>query len=620
MNLRLTKAPGIASPLHARFAPASPGWNPRLVRKTFLQTILAVTVPVLVPTLAHAGSATWDLNPGSGDWNTAANWTPMTVPNASTDTATFALSNTTAISISANTEVNGITFTPAASAYTITVNPNLTLTISGTGITNNSGATQNFVTAAAVDFSGSAGTIVFSNSATAGSNVFTNNISGLGPGGEMFFKDTSTAGSATINNGGLTQFSNRSTAGSATIINEGGDTVFLNRSTAGSATIINDDSFTQFSNRSTAGSATIIEDFFCGILFSGSSTAGSANIGTGDFTTFLQFSNNSTAGSATISGGAEIDFFDSSTAGSATIQSSGGRINFSGFSKGGTARVELGFDPFLEISAVLDISAHNAPGVTVGSIEGVGGVGLGANNLTVGSNNLSTTFSGVIQGVGGSLTKIGTGTLDLTGANTYTGNTNINGGVLKVDGSVTSNTFVNRHGTLAGTGAVLGDVTNNNGGTVSPGDAPGTLTVNSYTQMSGGTLLIDITGASTGQFSVLDVLGNANLNGILYPVLLNGFIPTVGESFTFMDYTALTGAFSKIQDQVFDHGMERWTVTYQANDAVLTAERWTVTYQANDAVLTATKNVPDKGSTVLLLTLGLVGLVTYRHGFLRKQV
>jgi hypothetical protein len=35
----------------------------------------------LLPALAHAGSAQWNLNPISGDWNTAENWTPMAVPN-----------------------------------------------------------------------------------------------------------------------------------------------------------------------------------------------------------------------------------------------------------------------------------------------------------------------------------------------------------------------------------------------------------------------------------------------------------------------------------------------------------------------------------------------------------
>src|SRR6266850_2017011 len=142
MNLRLTKAPGIASPLHVRFTPAWPGSNPSLVRKAFLQTILAVALSILVPIVAHASSATWDLNPGSGDWNTAANWTPATVPNGSADTATFAVSNTTAISISANTTVDGITFAPGASSFTITASPFFALTISGVGITNNSGTTQ----------------------------------------------------------------------------------------------------------------------------------------------------------------------------------------------------------------------------------------------------------------------------------------------------------------------------------------------------------------------------------------------------------------------------------------------------------------------------------------------
>jgi autotransporter-associated beta strand protein len=244
--------------------------------------------------------------------------------------------------------------------------------------------------------------------------------------------------------------------------------------------------------------------------------------------------------------------------------------------------------------------------VTIGSIEGeeFTFVSLGANNLTVGSNNLSTTFSGVIDGFGGSLTKIGTGTLELTGADTYTGDTNVNRGVLQVDGSITSNTFVNHGGTLAGTGTINGNVTNN--GRVGPGSAgaPGMLTVvGNYTQAQYATLMIQIAGMNTGQFSVLNVLGNANLNGFLDPVLLNGFVPTIGDSFTFLNYASLTGEFSGIRNRVFDNGMLQWSVIYEANHAILTVEQ----------------HVPDQGSTFLLVTLGLLGLMMYRRQLLRGQ-
>ena len=51
--------------------------------------------------------------------------------------------------------------------------------------------------------------------------------------------------------------------------------------------------------------------------------------------------------------------------------------------------------------------------------------------LSVGNNNTNTTYSGVLSG-GGSLTKIGTGTLILSGNNTYAGGTTINAGILSV--------------------------------------------------------------------------------------------------------------------------------------------------------------------------------------------
>src|SRR5438874_13841076 len=84
----------------------------------------------------YADSATWNLNPISNDWNTAANWTPATVPNGPNDVATFGVSSTTDVSITASIEVNSIVFSPGASAFIITPSPAngaIVLTLSGAG-------------------------------------------------------------------------------------------------------------------------------------------------------------------------------------------------------------------------------------------------------------------------------------------------------------------------------------------------------------------------------------------------------------------------------------------------------------------------------------------------------
>ena len=93
----------------------------------------------------------------------------------------------------------------------------------------------------------------------------------------------------------------------------------------------------------------------------------------------------------------------------------------------------------------------------VGSIAGasaLSSINLGAGNLTAGGDNTSTTYAGVIGG-GGNVSKAGTGTWTLTGANNYTGTTTVNGGggILEVGnntalGTTAGNTLVNLNGTL----------------------------------------------------------------------------------------------------------------------------------------------------------------------------
>jgi len=153
---------------------------------------------------SRAGSATWATNPGNGDWNNPANWTPMTVPNSSTDTATFGSSNTTSVSTSDAVAVDAIVFNPGASAYTIVDSalpfPSDELFIEGAGITNNSGVTQNFVIAGD-EGSNSEGFMTFNNNASAGNlTVFTNEgaIVGNGSGGILVFGGTSTATNSTF--------------------------------------------------------------------------------------------------------------------------------------------------------------------------------------------------------------------------------------------------------------------------------------------------------------------------------------------------------------------------------------------------------------------------------------
>jgi len=108
------------------------------------------------------------------------------------------------------------------------------------------------------------------------------------------------------------------------------------------------------------------------------------------------------------------------------------------------------------------------------------------------NTNAATTVSGAIGGTGG-LWKNGTGTLTLTGANTYTGNTNIEAGKIVVNGSLASSVRILKNGSLGGTVTIAGNLTNL--GTLAPGNSPGTTTI-SGNYIEAGTLDIEVWGTT----------------------------------------------------------------------------------------------------------------------------
>src|SRR5256885_289762 len=120
--------------------------------------LIGLALPAIQPAMAQ--DATWLLNPGTGDYNTDANWSTATVP---TGTAFFDTSTTTALSISGATSVGGWTFNAGALNYSFSNNTIFNFTGAGIDIQGGSASITNNTF------------LIFWNSSTAGSAGITNN-------------------------------------------------------------------------------------------------------------------------------------------------------------------------------------------------------------------------------------------------------------------------------------------------------------------------------------------------------------------------------------------------------------------------------------------------------------
>lgn len=181
-------------------------------------------------------------------------------------------------------------------------------------------------------------------------------------------------------------------------------------------------------------------------------------------------------------------------------------------------------------NSTLDTGASGGQSVTftvsgtntydIGGLQGADALAITDDSISVGANNQSTSYTGILSSSGGGLTKVGTGTLTLTGTNTHTGATTVTAGVLNIQNASALGT------TATGTSVTGGAALEIQGGITVGAEA---LTLNG-TGISSGGALRNISGNNT--YGGLVTLGSA--------ARINS--DTVGTTLTLSNVGTITGA------------------------------------------------------------------------------
>ncbi|WET39597.1 autotransporter outer membrane beta-barrel domain-containing protein [Citrobacter enshiensis] len=246
-------------------------------------------------------------------------------------------------------------------------------------------------------------------------------------------------------------------------------------------------------------------------IFSQQATAENAKINLNSGSTAL-FTENTTAGNSRIavSSDSTLALQDDASGGTAIVTNSG-LMTFADNAMAEMAQVKN------QAGGNVDIRGVNSA-TSIGSLSGAGNVELGDKRLSLGNLSLDDTISGIISGTDGSLVKIGDGTLTLTGDNTYTGTTDVDQGVLLVNGNQSAATglvTVKSGATLGGDGIIGGTVNVNDNGHITAGAA-----LNSVGKLTTGSLNLSDNSQLDYQFGQANTPGGAfndliNVNGDL---------------------------------------------------------------------------------------------------------
>jgi hypothetical protein len=146
-----------------------------------------------------------------------------------------------------------------------------------------------------------------------------------------------------------------------------------------------------------------------------------------------------------------------------------------------------------------------------------------------------------------------------------------NNGTITTNGTLDFTQTLTNNGTVTGSGTVAVGTTWMNGASssIAPGNATtGTLNVTGNFAPSSSILNVEI--ASASDFDKFLISGAATLNNATLNVtLLNGFVPSDGDSFTILDAASLTGGFTTTSLPTLG-GTISWSIAYSSSNGTAT--------------------------------------------------
>ena len=394
---------------------------------------------------------------------------------------------------------------------------------------------------------GSSGTMTFAQAISNGGLTLARNIAGAGGhfslSGPNTFADGLTLDSVTVNatnnNAALGAGDVTLTGANATTLNLKSALTVANKFTiadsAGIKTITN-----SVANATISG--TITNNDSTGGVVIGATNGRTLNIGgiNGNGTTGVTFGGGTLVGTVVMNGAGTYNgntVIDGSILKMSGAGSSVSAANLLVFKQTGGSTATPTFD--------LNGTTQTVAGLDDSAFAGIIRSTLSGAKLIVGDSNNSTFAGTIISGNSLELEKVGSGKLTLTGTNTYTGATTVAAGLLTVNGSISSSalTTVQSGAAIGGSGTV-GALVVQSGGSIAPGNSPGTLTVSGDAVWEAGGnynwQLLNATGAAGTGWDKLVITGRLDLTRLtsanpfkVNPWTISTFEGSTGDALNF---------------------------------------------------------------------------------------